>query len=267
MPQMRVRTVAYRPLKHNANESRRRTPCDQTLACFYSASVFNALRSSRRSAREQACREDRSDRLPSARKRDEYCERLFALRNRRQARGFQGGSNVRKDRNQTAVEERVRAVAPQRPAGLRRRRPCRRLRDSRVPPRSAQDAVTLRWWSPQSVAGAACSLQGADRRLRSRQSGRQGGLRADLGRGLSGPARRGLRLEAGAGHRHAPAVLRRRRPITARAWSSRSTTSSRRSAPTSIIPAPTTSTRPPTATIAAPASATPPPTCCGCART
>ena len=69
----------------------------------------------------------------------------------RQARGFQGGSNVRKDRNQAAVEE---AFAPSRRNVLQGFGAAGLAAGFAIPAfrrASAQDAVTLRWWSTQSA--------------------------------------------------------------------------------------------------------------------
>ena len=76
------------------------------------------------------------------------------------------------------------------------------------PARAAE--ARLRWWSTAVGAGPARGLQVPDRGFRGRQSRHQGGLRADLGRDLSGAAGRRLRQRPGARHRHPPAVLRGR---------------------------------------------------------
>ena len=107
-------------------------------------------------------------------------------------------------------------------------------------------------------AGAARGLQVPDRHLRGRQSRHQGGVRADLGRGL--PAQLAAAFASGqvpniVTHLPSFAVTNYWR----RVCSSRSTTSSRRSGRRSTTPAPTTSTRSTTASLPAPASATPPP--------
>ena len=210
MPQMRVRTVAYRPLKHNANESRRRTPCDQTLACFYSASVFNALRSSRRSARERACRDDRSDRLPSARKRDEYCERLFALRNRQASEG---------------ISRRVECPKRPKPNGRRRARSrrraatsCRALAPRALPPASRfpRSAAQARRIPSRSAGGRRSPRRRSSPPTKRRSPPSKPPIRASRWCS-SRPRTRAIRPSSPRPspskqvpeHRHPPAVLRR----------------------------------------------------------
>ena len=132
---------------------------------------------------------------------------------------------------------------------------------------AAADPVTLRWWSPQASPDQLEDVPDPDRHIRGRQSRAS---RSSSNRPRTRAIRPSSRRPSPPSS--CPTSSRTCRPsprrtITAKDCSSRWTTSSRRSAKTSIFPAPTTSTRPPTATIAARPSATRPPTCSGCART
>ena len=132
---------------------------------------------------------------------------------------------------------------------------------------SAADPVTLRWWSPQASPDQLEDVPDPDRHIRGGASGREGRLRADLGRGLSGPARGGLRLQAGAQHRHAPALLRRAELLRGKGLVEPMDDVIKAIGEDKYFPGANDVYKTADGHYCGTASATPPPTCCGCART